>query len=44
MVIYKCDRCNKVFNHKGDYTKHLNRKFKCEPAIIKKNDSRFQMS
>ncbi len=26
MVMYKCDRCDKLFNHKGDYTRHINRK------------------
>lgn len=26
----KCDRCKKVFNHKGDYNKHLNRQNPCE--------------
>lgn len=29
MVTYKCDRCDKVYNHKGDYLRHLNRKKPC---------------
>jgi hypothetical protein len=39
MVEYKCDTCKKIFNHKGDYAKHLNRKFPCKQVIIKKNDN-----
>ena len=29
MVEYKCDKCNKKFNHKGDFSKHTKRKFSC---------------
>ena len=29
MVTYKCERCHKIFNHKGNYKSHLNRKKKC---------------
>lgn len=29
MVLYKCDRCFKVFNKKYAYDKHINRKYKC---------------
>ena len=29
MVTYKCDTCYKLFNHKGDFKRHLNRKFPC---------------
>jgi len=28
--IYKCKRCDKLFDHKGDYLKHLNRKTPCK--------------
>jgi hypothetical protein len=33
MVEYKCLRCNKVFNHKTKFVKHLKRKFICKPLI-----------
>lgn len=29
MVTYECDKCNKSFNHKSDYNKHINRKIPC---------------
>ena len=29
MVTYICDECSKTFEHKGSYTKHINRKFSC---------------
>jgi len=29
MVEYKCNTCNKIFHHKNDFRKHLNRKFPC---------------
>ena len=31
MVNYICTICNKNFNHKGDYNRHINRKTKCIP-------------
>ena len=37
MTNYKCNRCNKLYSHKGDYTKHLNRKIPCKtisPIIV----------
>ncbi len=30
MITYKCNRCDKLFNRKTDYTRHLNRKNKCD--------------
>jgi uncharacterized C2H2 Zn-finger protein len=33
MVEYKCDRCNKLFNKKPNYTVHINRKFPCKRVI-----------
>ena len=36
MVLYICSLCNKKFNHKGDYTRHINRKNKCK--IIPSNN------
>ena len=29
MVTYSCAKCQKMFNHKSDFLKHHNRKFKC---------------
>ena len=29
MVTYCCTKCQKLFNHKSDFLKHQNRKFKC---------------
>ena len=29
MVTYSCTKCQKQFNHKSDFLKHQNRKFKC---------------
>lgn len=29
MVEYTCEKCNKTFNQKNDYTRHLNRKVPC---------------
>jgi len=29
MVLYECNRCNKIFKLKGDYTRHLSRKIPC---------------
>lgn len=28
-MLYKCDKCNKFFNHKCHYLNHINRKFPC---------------
>ena len=30
MVNYVCKKCNKIFNRKSNYQRHLNRKFPCE--------------
>ena len=32
--IYKCNRCNKIYNHKNDFKKHMNRKTPCQNIII----------
>nr|QBK88995.1 MAG: uncharacterized protein LCMiAC02_00880 [Mimivirus LCMiAC02] len=40
MVSYKCDRCNKIFTHKNDYRRHINRKNSCSKItqkLLKKN-------
>jgi uncharacterized C2H2 Zn-finger protein len=29
MVLYKCDKCNKEFNQKSNYIRHINRKKTC---------------
>lgn len=33
MNIYKCEKCNKIFNHKHNYIKHSKRKNNCNKAI-----------
>jgi len=33
MVQYKCERCNKLFHLKGDYKRHVKRKFPCTQTI-----------
>src|SRR6187551_1375812 len=30
MVTYNCEKCNKIFNHKSDYIRHINRKTPCK--------------
>ena len=30
MPIYKCDICKKIFELKTDYTRHINKKYKCK--------------
>jgi uncharacterized C2H2 Zn-finger protein len=34
MVNYVCSRCSKQFNHKGDYTRHVSRRFPCKKSTI----------
>ena len=29
---YECNLCNKIFSHKGDYEKHINKKKTCKKA------------
>ena len=29
MPIYTCEKCGKIFDHKGTYTRHLEKKFSC---------------
>ncbi len=38
MITYKCNRCDKLFNRKTDYTRHLNRKNKCDQNAKCKNN------
>lgn len=33
MVTYNCEKCNKEFNLKGDYTRHINKKKDCTKII-----------
>lgn len=35
MVLYTCLKCNKEFGRKCNYITHINKKFSCEPKIIK---------
>src|SRR5438105_1605438 len=37
MVSYKCNKCNKTFDHKNDYNKHIKRKKSCLPKKLKEN-------
>jgi hypothetical protein len=30
MVVYECERCCKKWKHKNNYTRHINRKYKCD--------------
>lgn len=32
MVIYKCETCNKMFPHKTQYTRHINKTLPCKPG------------
>jgi uncharacterized C2H2 Zn-finger protein len=36
MVFYKCEKCNKEFNQKSNYNRHLNRKKSC---ILQENNN-----
>ena len=38
MVIHICPKCNKLFDTKCNYTRHLNKKFPCNPVINNKNE------
>jgi uncharacterized C2H2 Zn-finger protein len=33
MVEYKCNKCTKIYNHKGDYDRHINKKKPCTLAL-----------
>jgi DNA-directed RNA polymerase subunit RPC12/RpoP len=35
MVEYKCEKCGKIFDHKGTYEKHINRKNPCNEQVLK---------
>lgn len=37
MVEYECENCKKRFLLKGDYMRHINRKFKCQKKVIEMN-------
>jgi len=39
MVFYKCNKCNKEFNRKSNYTSHINRKFLCNKNSITNTDN-----
>lgn len=38
-MLYKCDKCNKIFDHKSKYNKHLERKFSCNKENNIKNEN-----
>jgi len=39
MVEYSCNKCGKIFNHKANYTRHINRKNSCEETNDQSNTS-----
>ncbi len=39
MKEYECVRCNKVFSHKTDFMRHVNRKYLCTPADVNNPNS-----
>ncbi len=34
MVVYRCEKCNKIFKQKGHYLTHINKKFSCTSIIV----------
>lgn len=46
MVNYKCKKCNKIFNKKSNFVRHINRKFSCIPEenIYLSNGDRYSES
>ena len=46
MVTYKCTRCNKIFNHKGVFLRHCNRKNPCNKtsSTNKKKNSKKKLN
>lgn len=44
MVNYECKRCKKIFNHKSDYNKHINRKIKCSQNPLQNKNIPLQQS
>ena len=41
MVKYICERCDKIFDHKGNYQSHLNKKNPCKYTNIQKGTLRY---
>jgi len=39
MVLYTCDKCNKTFDQKNNYSKHINRKKPCHQTINKDDEN-----
>jgi hypothetical protein len=37
MVTYICEICNKTFDHKGNYERHINKKTSCADTLVYKN-------
>lgn len=42
MVEYRCEKCNRVFNHRTRYTRHINRKKSCSDQIGTRNGDDFK--
>ena len=40
MVEYKCKKCNKVFNHLGNYNTHIMRVFPCDEKKEEKKEKK----
>ena len=43
MVEYKCKKCNKVFNHLGNYNTHIMRVFPCDEKKEEKKEKKKKM-
>ena len=39
VVVYKCNKCNKIYGHKNDFQKHKNRKNPCNTELINNIDT-----
>jgi uncharacterized C2H2 Zn-finger protein len=37
MVEYKCHNCDKIYTHKGDFNRHINKKIPCGFALSERN-------
>ena len=42
MVLYKCDTCDKVFNHKANFKRHQNRKNPCTKRVCEQHNKKEQ--
>lgn len=42
MVNYECEKCNKHFVKKGDYDRHINKKYSCAKNVTDDNDKNLE--